>query len=117
VSPFHIHQHAGKLKCPYDGCGKKFERPTILTDSSTMPRQTFYACPHCMSKIDIKTENLKVVGIRAIEYAKVFDSPAKCARYSSFLNAMSYDMAIPDDCLVCPKILQCGIKKRWAGRQ
>ena len=117
VSPFHIHHHVEKLRCPYSGCGKKFERPTILTDSSTMPRQTFYACPHCMSKIDIMTENLKVVGIKAMEYGKVFDSPAKCARYSSFLNAMSFDMAIPDDCLVCPKILQCGIKKQWTNRQ
>jgi len=116
VSPFHIH-HNAKLKCPYSGCGKEFERPTIMTDSSTMPRQTFYVCPHCQSKIDIKTENLKVVGIKAIEYGKVFDSPAKCAHYNSFLNAVSFDMAIPDDCLVCPKILQCGIKKQRATRQ
>jgi len=65
-----------------------------------------------MSKIDITVENLKVVDIKPIEYGKVFDSPAKCAHYSSFLNAMSKDMAIPDDCLVCPQILQCGIKKR-----
>jgi len=111
VSPFHLH-HAEKLKCPYKGCGKHFERPTILTDSSTMPRQTFYACPHCMSKIDIKTENLKVIGIEPMEYGKVFQSPAKCAHYTGFLNAMSLDMSIPDDCLVCPKILQCGIKRR-----
>jgi DNA-directed RNA polymerase subunit RPC12/RpoP len=111
MSLFHLH-HVEKLKCPYKGCGKRFERPTMLTDSSTMPRQTFYACPHCMSKIEIKTENLKVVSIKATEYARVFDSPAKCAHYSGFLNAISKDVAIPDDCLVCPKILQCGIKKR-----
>jgi len=111
---FHVrHNHHEKLKCPYSGCGKLFERPTILTESSTLPRQTYYACPYCMSKIDIKTDNLKVVGVKAMEYSKVFDSPAKCAHYSSFLNAMSYDMAVPDDCLVCPKILQCGIKKHW----
>jgi len=65
-----------------------------------------------MSKIDVKTEDLKVVSMKATEYAKVFTSPAKCARYSGFLNAMSKEIAIPDDCLVCPKILQCGIKKR-----
>jgi DNA-directed RNA polymerase subunit RPC12/RpoP len=112
MSPFHLHHGGEKLKCPYKGCGKQFERPTILTDSSTMPRQTFYACPHCMSKIEIKTQNLKVVSVRATEYGKVFESPAKCAHYSGFLNAISRDIAIPDDCLVCPKILQCGIKKR-----
>jgi DNA-directed RNA polymerase subunit RPC12/RpoP len=111
VSPFHLHR-TEKLRCPYKGCGKQFERPTMLTDSSTMPRQTFYACPHCMSKIDIKTDDLKVVGVTAIEYAKVFESPAKCAHYSGFLNAISKDIAVPEDCLVCPKILQCGVRKR-----
>jgi DNA-directed RNA polymerase subunit RPC12/RpoP len=111
VSPFHLH-HAEKLKCPYKGCGKQFERPTILTDPSTTPRQSFYACPYCMSKIDIKTENLKVIGIKPMEYNKVFESPAKCAQYTGFLNAMSKDIPIPDDCLVCPKILQCGIRRR-----
>jgi len=65
-----------------------------------------------MSKIDIKTENLKVVGIEPMEYGKVFESPAKCAQYTGFLNAMSKDISIPDECLVCPKILQCGIKRR-----
>jgi hypothetical protein len=78
-----------------------------------MQRETFYACPHCMSKIDIITENLKVVDVRPMQYGEVFDSPAKCARYSSFLNAIELDMAIPDECLVCPKILQCGIKRRF----
>jgi hypothetical protein len=65
-----------------------------------------------MSKLDIRVENLKVVDIKASEYGQVFDSPAKCAHYSGFLNAISKDIAIPDDCLVCPKILQCGIKRR-----
>jgi hypothetical protein len=107
-----LHLHSGpKLKCPYNGCRKSFERPTILTDPSTTPRKTFYACPHCMSKIDIQVENLKVVNVKATEYGKVFDSPAKCAHYSGYVDAISYDMTIPDDCLVCPKILQCGIKK------
>jgi DNA-directed RNA polymerase subunit RPC12/RpoP len=117
VSPFHVRHHVEKLRCPYDGCGKEFERPTVLTDSSTMPRKSFYACPHCMSKIDIRTENLKIVSVNALEYGKVFDSPAKCSHFSSFLSAMSKDIAVPDDCLMCPKILQCGIKKQWANEQ
>jgi hypothetical protein len=64
-----------------------------------------------MSKIDIQVENLKVVNVKATEYGEVFDSPAKCAHYSGFVDAISYDMTVPDDCLVCPKILQCGTKK------
>jgi len=111
MSRLHLHRMP-KLKCPYEGCRKSFERPTILTDPSTTPRKTFYACPHCMSKIDLRVENFRVVDVKATEYAKVFGSPAKCAHYSGFMDAVLRDVPIPDDCLVCPKILQCGIKKR-----
>jgi DNA-directed RNA polymerase subunit RPC12/RpoP len=111
MSPLHLH-HGEKLKCPYKGCGKSFDRLATVTESTPMQRQTYYACPHCMSKIEVITENFKIVDIRPMEYGKVFNSPAKCAHYTGFLSAISNDIAIPDDCLVCPKILQCGIKRR-----
>jgi len=107
--PFHIHNE--KLKCPYQGCGKSFDKPTVLTDSSTIPRQTYYACPYCMSKIDIIVEKMKIIDVKTTEYPTVFDSPAKCVHYFGFLNAIPKDMTIPDECLVCPKVLQCSIRK------
>jgi DNA-directed RNA polymerase subunit RPC12/RpoP len=110
--PLHIHLHDEKLKCPYKGCGKSFEKPAVLTDSTSMPRETYYACPYCNSKLDIIVENMKLVGVRTTEYPKVFDSPAKCAHYFGFLTAIPRDAPIPDECLVCPKVLQCNIKKR-----
>jgi DNA-directed RNA polymerase subunit RPC12/RpoP len=110
--PLHIRMHDEKLKCPYKGCGKSFDKPTVLTDSSSMPRETYYACPYCMSKLDIIVENMKLVGVKPTEYPKVFDSPAKCAHYFGFLTALPKDAPIPDECLVCPKVLQCNIKRR-----
>jgi uncharacterized Zn-finger protein len=110
--PLHIHIHDEKLKCPYKGCGKSFDKPTVLTDSSSMPRETYYACPYCMSKLDIMVENMKLVGVKTTEYPKVFDSPAKCAHYYGFLTALPKDAPIPDECLICPKVLQCNIKRR-----
>jgi len=68
---FHIHDE--KLKCPYKGCEKSFDKPTVLTDSSSMPRVTYYACPYCMSKLDIIVENMKLVGVKPTEYPKVID--------------------------------------------
>ena len=108
----HLHFHEEKLKCPYNGCGKSFEKPAVVTDSSTMPRKTYYACPHCQSKIDILTENLKAVDVKPADYPKVLDSPAKCAHYSSFLNTFPKDGGIPEECLVCPKVLQCTVRKQ-----
>ncbi|NWF86799.1 hypothetical protein HXY32_03195 [Candidatus Bathyarchaeota archaeon] len=108
----HIHVHDEKLKCPYKGCGKSFEKPAVLTDSTAMPRETYYACPYCSSKLDILVEDMKIVRVKPTEYPKVFDSPAKCAHYSSLLNAIPKDGQIPDECLICPKVLQCSIKKQ-----
>ena len=110
--PFlHLHGEDEKLRCPYKGCEKVFEKPTVLTDASTIPRQSFYACPFCMSKLDIVMDKMKVVGVRATEYPTVFDSPAKCARFSGLLNALPEGEPLPDECLICPKVLQCSIRK------
>ncbi|MEM2969507.1 MAG: hypothetical protein QXR63_01065 [Candidatus Bathyarchaeia archaeon] len=108
----HFLHREEKLRCPYKGCEKTFDKPALLTDTSMIPRQTYYACPYCMSKIDIIVEKMKIVGVKPTEYPKVFDSPAKCAHYFGFLNSIPKEMSIPDECLVCPKVLQCAAKKR-----
>ena len=101
-----------RLKCPYEGCEKDFDKPTVQMDCSTIPRQTYYACPYCNSKLDIVTEGVKIMKVTANEYPKVFDSPAKCAHYSGLLDSLSNNASLPDDCLVCPKVLQCSVKRR-----
>jgi hypothetical protein len=64
-----------------------------------------------MSKIDIVTENMKVVGVKAVNYPPtVFDSPAKCAHFSGLMGIGSG--ILPDECLVCPKVMQCDARKR-----
>jgi DNA-directed RNA polymerase subunit RPC12/RpoP len=108
---FHSHPQNEKLRCPYKGCEKTFEKPTVLTDTSTIPRQSYYACPHCMSKLDLVTENMKIVGVKATEYPKVFESPAKCAHFSALLNTRPMNAPLSDECLLCPKVLQCNIRK------
>ena len=100
-----------KLRCPYDGCGKKFDKPTVLTDGSTLPRSSYYACPHCMSRLDITTEGLKIKDIKATDYHRVFESPAKCAHFFGNLNALPTEAPRSDECLICPKVLQCNIRK------
>lgn len=108
----HIHGHGDKLRCPYNGCGKTFDKPTVLTDRSSIPRSSYYACPFCMSKIDIVTENMHVIDVKPVEYPPtVFDSPAKCAHFSGLLG-VGGSGPLPDECLVCPKVLQCDARKR-----
>jgi hypothetical protein len=106
---FHSQGSSDKLQCPYKGCEKHFDRPTMITDDSVIPRQTHYACPYCMSRLELDTAKEKIVGIRATEYPTVFDSPAKCAHFSGLLNAPS---GSTDECLICPKVLQCNVRKK-----
>jgi len=101
-----------KLRCPYKVCEKTFDKPAVLTDMRAIPRQSYFACPHCNSKIDIATENMKIKSISATEYPKVFDSPAKCAHFSGLLNrGLPENAPLPEECLICPKVLQCDIRK------
>ena len=108
---FHEHQ-TGKLKCPYKGCEKEFDKPTVITDTSVIPRQTHYACPYCMSKLEIATQNQKIISVKPTEYPIVFDSPAKCAHFSGLLHAPGENMLTQDECLICPKVLQCDIRNK-----
>lgn len=109
---FRGHGEEDKLRCPYKGCERQFERPTVLTDASVVPRISFYACPHCMSRLDIQMEGLKVKSVQASDYPMVFDSPAKCAHYFGFLHAFPDGAPLPDECLICPKVLQCNVRKK-----
>ena len=109
---FHGHNNEDKLKCPYIGCEKVFDKPTIITDNSVIPRQTHYACPYCMSKVELITEKNKVTEVKPTEYATVFDSPAKCAYYSGLLPPHGTSLQTQDECLICPKVLQCNMRRR-----
>ncbi len=111
VSVFRGHGGDDKLRCPYDGCGKKFDKPTVMTDSSNVLRSSFYACPHCMSRLDITMDGMKIKEIKPVDYPKVFDSPAKCVHFFGFLHAFPSDVSLPDDCLTCPKVLQCNVRR------
>ena len=108
---FHL-QSEEKLQCPYKGCEKRFEKPTVITDTSVIPRETHYACPYCMSKLDIVTQDNKIVSIKATEYPTVFDSPAKCAHFSGLFKAPPESVLTQDECLVCPKVLQCNMRQK-----
>lgn len=108
---FHGHNHEDKLKCPYKGCEKTFDKPTVITDTTVIPRQTHFACPFCMSKLTLITEKNKIIEVKPTEYQTVFDSPAKCAVFGSLLQP-GQQIQTMDECLICPKVLQCNIRKK-----
>jgi hypothetical protein len=54
---------------------------------------------------------MKVTSVKPTEYPKVFESPAKCAHFSGLLNPLPEGALLPEECLLCPKVLQCNVRK------
>lgn len=100
------------LTCPYGECKKEFEKPIMLTDFSRTPRETYYACPHCLTKVDVvaKDSGLDSISVESSENA-LEKPPSECRFGFGHLRTLPKDAAIPDKCLVCSKLLQCSVKK------
>jgi len=107
-----INLKSDHLTCPYGECRKEFERPIVLTDFSKTPRETYYACPHCLTKVDVvaKGSSLGSVSVEGSENA-LDRAPSECGFGFGYLKTLPKDAAIPDECLVCSKLLQCFVKR------
>lgn len=99
------------LLCPYENCGKGFVKPLLLTDPSEILRETYYACPHCQSKLDITVKDLHVIRIEKCASGAKALASISCPHDFGHLKTLQENASIPDDCLTCPKILQCSIRK------
>jgi len=107
-----LHQ-SGKLQCPYATCNKAFEKPIVLTDTTKLVRETYYACPHCRSKIEISTED--PTHPKLIQVENLFSigqkAPIRCKHNFGHLRDLPDNADIPDECAVCPKVMQCSIRR------
>lgn len=99
--------------CPYNECKREFEKPLMLTNLSNTPRETYYACPHCLTKVDViaKDHGLGSISVQPSEKT-VGKPPAECTHYFGYLNTLSKQATIPDGCLTCFKLLQCFAQTR-----
>ncbi len=100
------------LVCPYEQCGKHFEKPVVLLNTTQIGRETYYACPHCQSKLDVTIDvgDASKIFVAATT-TPVVTTPDTCKHGFGFLRNMDDSSEIPDDCAVCPKVMQCFAKK------
>jgi len=100
-----------------EGCRSEFHRPLLATDSSRGNVQTYYACPRCLSKVDVKhkkeAENSSV-SVLLEPSRKVGavnrEAEVKCQHFLGFLKKRDKGMAIPDECLTCEKMIECMVR-------
>ena len=126
---------SGIAICPNPKCHKKIEEPIVLSDVSTTPVERYYACPHCLFKLDVlSVQHLKEVRARKKETPikplrrkekeeekkkeeplvkppqKKEKGPSKCSGYIGYLATLPKNKPIPQECLICPKVLDCVMK-------
>jgi hypothetical protein len=126
------------LVCPYTRCGRAFEQPVLVTDGSKLPRETYYACPHCMLRLELSMEPDGKDGLGHV-HVKTFNDggllseleagdkgrqfgeavshpqytrPSKtCRHFLGYLRSLPRGRALPDECTVCPNVVQCYLRR------
>ena len=101
------------LSCPYEECGKVIKTPLVVTDMSKTPRDTYYACPYCLSKVEIVVKGEK--GLDSVSF-ETSDNPKEmssleCPHHFGHLRDLLRDASIPEECLTCPQLIRCSTKK------
>jgi hypothetical protein len=107
------------IVCSNLKCNKIFKEPVELTvrmgrDGSL---ESYYACPHCLSRISIPDnleKNLSETPLSALKQASNETSsdvgkekPAGCAHFLGYLKTRSKGSPIPDECLTCNALMKC----------
>jgi hypothetical protein len=65
-----------------------------------------------MSRLELEIAKEKIISVKPTEYPMVFDSPAKCAHFGGLLNAPPGSLLTQEECLICPKVVQCSNRKK-----
>lgn len=104
----------GGYRCNW--CHETFQKPLLAADSSGGRVHVYYACPRCLSKVDVKEcrrigeggeshsghavveKDRKVVG----EQASV-----GCKHFLGYLRKRPKNTPIPDECLTCERMVEC----------
>jgi len=100
------------IVCPYVKCGKIFSEPIELTVRANGSNETYYACPHCFSRVSLE-DNLKEGPSEASPSTlsdtskDIENNVVNCAHFIGYLKTRPKDAPIPDECLTCSRILKC----------
>lgn len=102
--------------CPNPKCHRRIEEPILLNNLSRAQTEQYYACPHCFIKLDLisvqpqeQTEKKEEPLFKPPEEEE--ETPSRCAGYLGYLASLRENHPIPQECLNCPKVLDCVMKK------
>jgi len=113
LTPDHSFEEGhGGLVC--NECGEEFPKPILATVSSNRSSQTYLACPNCLSKVantethkDNKTTETSVLETKVKNVKLVSESKIECKHFFGYLGKRPQNTPIPEDCLICEKMVEC----------
>jgi hypothetical protein len=108
--------------CQNPSCRKCFTTPLKAVNLRQNPKESYDACPYCLTKIMTlekplsptikKTEQLpSKVEEKELKEKQKSDKKPACNYHPGYLSERSSSQPIPDDCLVCKDIVDCMLKK------
>jgi hypothetical protein len=115
------------ITCPNNDCGKNFEKPLSTINIQQDPKRKYQACPYCLTEIpifereyqqeeeiseeittiqenddfEVEEEDKKVK-----DFSRIEENQSDCKYHLGYLGEEKHQQ-IPDDCLICAKIMEC----------
>jgi DNA-directed RNA polymerase subunit RPC12/RpoP len=99
--------------CTCDECGEMFQKPLLATVMSNDSSQKYYACPRCLTKVsEVKAQQKEESKDEPLkrypsQVGTGSESVGKCQHFLGYLKKRPKDVSIPDQCLTCPKMVEC----------
>ena len=112
----HVHYGQDGEDCKCQECGKEFETPLLAQISSNgFVQQTYYACPRCLTKVpearkQRSERNEPPTAFKELRPGTKPAENASCQHFFGYLKQRPKDTAIPEDCLVCDKMIECMVR-------
>lgn len=115
--------------CQNPSCGKVFPKPIKASNLRLKKVEVYDACPHCLTKvvleeipladereIELKVDDVRIGEKRLHSIPATEDETAKrspemrCLHQFGYLSQRSKKEDIPEECMVCERIVKCMLK-------
>lgn len=117
-----------QFTCPNPSCGRAFSNP-IKAENLSLKNGVYDACPYCLTEITVekgilmtkekeeyalfnekKTEQKMQTTIERPS-VEATTKPDTCAHHFGYLSQRSTKEKIPEECMMCEKIVQCMLQR------
>ena len=97
-------------------CGEEIKTPLFAVVSCGYLLEEYYACPRCLSKVgDVERNKTVEVDeaeeeeekIQEMEVEDKIEETVACAHHLGYLKQRPKKTPIPEECLTCPKMIEC----------